>query len=452
MTVRNSPPRPFIAGSRLSGQALVGTLRRGARRAVVATASLALPAAVLVLPTAGTAAAATAPQQTTVTFTTPGETAFTVPAGVTSLSITATGAAGQNGSIPVSLGGAGATVSGTVTVPAGATTLYVNVNTGGGSGGTFGGGVGAGAGGGASDVRTCSASAPGCVLTGVPGTDPRLIVAGGGGGGGESSDVMYGPGGAGGAAGDIGQPGGTRDQGGAGGGGGTATTGGAGGDACPFAGSVGGGGGGGGTGGTGGGGAGNFGGGGGGAGWFGGGGGGGCSLVGNDGTNVYGGTGGGGGGSNRLPAGGTSGPAIGPASVSITYTPLLEPVTTYLKSRPNPSKPGESVHVVDVVCPANSGVGVPRPTGTVTFATDGTPAGTAKLRRDGGNCSVAELALKRLSTGTHTITAIYSGDATYSSNSGNPETLTQTVKQCKHRPDHKSAPHKGDGDDKCRGH
>ena len=141
MTVRNSPPRPLIAGSRPSGQALVGTLRRGARRAVVATASMVLPAAVLVLPTAGTAAAATAPQQTTVTFTTPGETAFTVPAGVTSLSITATGAAGQNGSIPVSLGGAGATVSGTVTVPAGVTTLYVNVNTGGGSGGTGGGGT-----------------------------------------------------------------------------------------------------------------------------------------------------------------------------------------------------------------------------------------------------------------------------------------------------------------------
>ncbi|MFF3062061.1 Ig-like domain-containing protein [Streptomyces sp. NPDC057909] len=148
-------------------------------------------------------------------------------------------------------------------------------------------------------------------------------------------------------------------------------------------------------------------------------------------------------------------PATGPASVSITYTPLLNSVTTYLKSRPNPSKPGESVHVVDVVCPANSGAGVPRPTGTVTFATDGTPAGTAKLRRDGGNCSVAELALKHLSTGTHTITAIYSGDANYSSNSGNPETLTQTVKQCKQRPDHKSAPHgsnNGDGDDKCRDH
>src|SRR5258707_335462 len=83
------------------------------------------------------------------------------------------------------------------------------------------------------------------------------------------------------------------------------------------------------------------------------------------------------------------------------------------------------------------------------LATAGPSAGPGHLRRAGGNCSVAELALKHLSTGTHTITAIYAGDATYSSNSGNPETLPQTVKQCEQRPDHNSAPHNGGGDDTC---
>ncbi|WP_406326749.1 hypothetical protein [Streptomyces sp. NBC_00203] len=249
----------------------------------------------------------------TVTFTPGANQPFTVPSGVTQLTITATGAAGQNGTNG-GVGGDGSTVTGTVNVPSGTTILYVNVDTGGGTaGGSFAEG---GAGGGASDVRTCDSTSPSCFLTGVTATDPRLIVAGGGGGGGAGVDLYPAPETTGGDAGVTGQTGGSRPNGGGGGGGGTQTTPGAGGAACGNVGPVtstpgtpGGGG-------TGGNGGDPYSGGGGGAGWFGGGGGGGCNQILSDGTE---GPGGGGGGSNRVPAGGTSGPATGPAAVTITY-------------------------------------------------------------------------------------------------------------------------------------
>lgn len=222
----------------------------------------------------------------TITFTSQGEHAFTVPAGVSTLTITAVGARGGEA------GGSGAAVTGSVTVTSGAT-LYVNVARGGAASAAAGGG----AGGGASDVATCSTSGGGCVLTGDQATDPGLIVAAGGGCGADPS----GAGAAGGAGGDTGQDGVTRavpDAAG-GGGGGSATAGGPGGAACTDAsgdtgdtGMAGLGGSGGDVG---------FGGGGGGGGWFGGGGGGSCEVSGSDSR----GSAGGGGGSNRVPAGGT---------------------------------------------------------------------------------------------------------------------------------------------------
>ncbi|WP_164721031.1 hypothetical protein [Streptomyces sp. W1SF4] len=283
-----------------------GRLSNPVRRSALLLAAAALPAA-LVVPLASPAEAA----PVTVTFNPGANQPFNVPSGVTRLTITATGAAGANGANG-GAGGDGAVVTGSVDVPSGTTTLYVNVATGGGTSGTPG---GSGEGGGASDVRTCDSTLPGCVLTGVPATDPRLIVAGGGGGGGSTTATAPFPlpEATGGDAGTTGQTGGNRPNGGRGGGGGTQTTPGAGGAACPSQ-----------TGGTPGtsGGAGTGGdggdpipGGGGGAGWFGGGGGGGCDTV----TSNDFGTGGGGGGSNRVPAGGTSGLATGPASVTITY-------------------------------------------------------------------------------------------------------------------------------------
>lgn len=120
---------------------------------------------------------------TTTAFTGAGEHEFTVPSGVTSLPITAVGAAGA----PLALGagqpGRAHRIQCTFAVPEGTSTLWVYVGGvgfrrfQGGSGGFNGGGSGFGGGGGASDVRTLRSAEPGSLTS-------RLIVAGGGGGGG----------------------------------------------------------------------------------------------------------------------------------------------------------------------------------------------------------------------------------------------------------------------------
>jgi hypothetical protein len=150
---------------------------------------------------------------TSTTFTYTGaEQTYPVPAGVTEVTITAVGAPGGDGfntggTLPN--GGAhgmGAQVTATVTLPAGTSTLYVEVGGTGGEGtnctfaspdcstaGGFNGGGAAGfggGGGGSSDVRLDPAS------TSLSTADTRLVVAGGGGGGGGVC------GGAGGTAGD----------------------------------------------------------------------------------------------------------------------------------------------------------------------------------------------------------------------------------------------------------
>ncbi len=150
---------------------------------------------------------------------------FTVPAGVTSIHVQATGAPG--GSFADS-GGFGDVVTSDVSVIPGEV-LYVMVGgvgvsvqgddttgeaggfNGGGDGGSGAGDVGAG-GGGASDIRT----EPNAL-------DSRLLVAGGGGGAGATCTSCGGQGG------NAGQPGTTGDGGGAGGGAGTSAAGGTGG-------------------------------------------------------------------------------------------------------------------------------------------------------------------------------------------------------------------------------
>jgi Fibronectin type III domain/Glycine rich protein/Putative Ig domain len=130
---------------------------------------------------------------TTTTFTyTGGEQTYAVPAGVTAVTVTAAGApgaSGQGGGIG-DPGGPGAVVTATVPLPAGTTTLYVEVGgtsfNGGGAGGA--GGMAGGDGGGASDVRTTSiTTVPDSALTTA--NDSRLVVAGGGGGG-AGNDVI----------------------------------------------------------------------------------------------------------------------------------------------------------------------------------------------------------------------------------------------------------------------
>jgi hypothetical protein len=151
------------------------------------------------------------------------EQSWTVPAGVTSIHVDLVGGKGGNGSSGA-IGGFGAVAGGVLDVT-GVPTLYIEVGGNGGNGiapgpgvaspwgssGFNGGGRGGaslfgsgGGGGGMSDIRT----------TARPSTAGVLIVAGGGGGGGAGSN-----GGAGGAA---GQSGGASTSGGGGGGGASA--------------------------------------------------------------------------------------------------------------------------------------------------------------------------------------------------------------------------------------
>jgi Glycine rich protein/Bacterial Ig domain len=241
----------------------------------------------LAIPLAAAVWSTPAVAQATVFFYTGGEQGYLVPAGVSSLSITAIGAPGGG---PLSGGlaaGRGAVVAGVVTVSPGQV-VYVEVGGSGGSpvGGFNGGGdsgtasgISVYGGGGASDVRTLSMSA------GVISLNSRLIVAAGGGGSGAPAA----------AGGDAGAAGGSAPNTPVGGGAGTQTAGGAGGCeaslvGCGTNGSLGVGG----TGGSSGAGAGAREGAGGGGGLYGGGGGGGVSS---DGV-----VGGGGGGSSLVPA------------------------------------------------------------------------------------------------------------------------------------------------------
>ena len=161
------------------------------------------------------------------------EQCYTVPGGVSELSITAVGAEGGTG---FGVAGFGAVVGGQVAVTPGET-LYVEVGSNGATNGgaDFGGGGAGGSegasGGGASDVRAVSQGQSGSLAS-------RFIVAGGGGGGGAAATGLP-VGGAGGSAGiDAGGDGATGGfggtfvppvGGGGGGGGGGLTAGGAGG-------------------------------------------------------------------------------------------------------------------------------------------------------------------------------------------------------------------------------
>jgi hypothetical protein len=316
------------------------------------------------------------------------EQTFVVPAGVTSLTVTATGAAGglgqtfYRGTIP---GGNGGVVTAPLTV-APASTLFVEV---GGGDGFNGGGSGSqwfqrytGNGGGASDVRTVSRTDAGTL-------DSRLLVAGGGGGaGGEGLTLGFtsttpngGVGGSAGAQGASGESQGTYG-GAAGGQPGTASAGGAGAPGVVRSGTSGGQG----VGGNGaqyGAGAGQVngnggdyggGGGGGGGGWFGGGGGGGGT-----GYVASSGGGGGGGGSSYVPTGGTTSTAAAgtAASVVITYQPVGTPA--YLIEYPGTSTiiAGTSLSLQTVGVNADgAGVADLSSTTALAISPDGSCSGT----------------------------------------------------------------------------
>jgi uncharacterized repeat protein (TIGR01451 family) len=85
------------------------------------------------------------------------------------------------------------------------------------------------------------------------------------------------------------------------------------------------------------------------------------------------------------------------------------PTTTNLTSSLNPSPAGTSVTftatVTDTATPPGTITGTP--TGTVTFEDAGTPIGTGTLNSSG----VATFSTSTLAVGSHTITAVYGGDA-----------------------------------------
>src|SRR5262249_41389306 len=106
----------------------------------------------------------------------------------------------------------------------------------------------------------------------------------------------------------------------------------------------------------------------------------------------------------------------GSTSAVLTQTVTALPTTTVLTSSVNPSNVGQTV-IFTATVSGSSGT----PTGTVTFK-DGffTTLGTGTLNAAGQTTFTTST----LAAGNHTITAIYSGDATYA---GSSAVLTQTV-------------------------
>ncbi|MBA3916159.1 MAG: Ig-like domain repeat protein [Acidobacteriales bacterium] len=100
---------------------------------------------------------------------------------------------------------------------------------------------------------------------------------------------------------------------------------------------------------------------------------------------------------------------------------MLQPVAAAtlvnVTSSENPSHPGVTVTFTATVDSTSGGA---TPTGTVAFRTAGMKLGVATLVN-----GKASISTSSLSTGHHTITAIYSGDSNYLPNKS--EGLIQTV-------------------------
>lgn len=91
----------------------------------------------------------------------------------------------------------------------------------------------------------------------------------------------------------------------------------------------------------------------------------------------------------------------------------LDPTTTVLTSSTNPSTAGSSITLTATVTPSSA-------TGTVTFEDSATTIGTATLGHASGSLTTSALA-----AGSHSLTAVYAGNVTYSGSTSN--TLTQVV-------------------------
>jgi hypothetical protein len=97
--------------------------------------------------------------------------------------------------------------------------------------------------------------------------------------------------------------------------------------------------------------------------------------------------------------------------------------TTSVSSSANPSVYGQSVTFTATVKAASPGSGTP--TGTVTFMDGSTTLGTGTLGL--GSPDTATFTTSNLAVGSHSITAVYSGDPNFTTSTS--AALTQTVKQ-----------------------
>src|SRR5437667_433870 len=106
--------------------------------------------------------------------------------------------------------------------------------------------------------------------------------------------------------------------------------------------------------------------------------------------------------------------ATGQASGLVAKTQFTDAnSSTTLASSKNPSCSGDAVTFTATVSKQGSS-GSGDPTGTVTFKDGSTTLGpAASLSGAGGNSSTATFTTSALSAGSHSITAVYSGDGTY---------------------------------------
>jgi hypothetical protein len=103
----------------------------------------------------------------------------------------------------------------------------------------------------------------------------------------------------------------------------------------------------------------------------------------------------------------------GPLPTQTVTAPNLPPTTTTLSSSLSSSRVGQQVTFTAAVSANNS---ASKPKGTVTFSIDGTPQAPVALQLVKGN-EVATFSISTLTVGHHTVSATYSGDATFAPSS-----------------------------------
>ncbi len=103
----------------------------------------------------------------------------------------------------------------------------------------------------------------------------------------------------------------------------------------------------------------------------------------------------------------------GSTSPAVTQTVSRAPSATVLVSSPNPATAGSGVVLTATVSPSSA-------TGTLTFKDGSTTIGTAVLGHGSGSMTVSDL-----SAGSHSLTAVYAGNVTFSG--GTSDTVTQVI-------------------------